>query len=213
MTLTATANKVAYAGNGSTTAFAFSFKIWAAADLKVYKRNVTTHVDTLQVITTNYTVSGTFPGTGTVTFLVAPTASETAIILRDNAQTQDLDLIANGAFEAEEVEKAADKIVGMIQVVDAKNGIAGAGIIDFASVATGAASAASNITVTGARVGDWVLVNAAGDIETTDGVFLMGKVTANDTVEVTLLNFSGSAFNATSQTVFALVIPRVNYGL
>lgn len=213
MTLSATANKVAYAGNGATTSFAFSFKIWSSADLKVYKRNNTTGVDTLQVITTNYTVSGTLPGTGSVVFGTAPSASETVIILRDNAQTQGLDLIANGAFEAEEVEKAADKIVGMIQVVDAKNGIAGTATIDFASVASGAVSAASNITVTGARVGDWVLVNAAGDIETTDGVFLFGKVTASDTVEVTLLNLSGSAFNAASQAVFALVIPRVNYGL
>jgi hypothetical protein len=213
MTLSAATNKVAYAGNGATTAFAFTFKCWSSADLKVYKRNNTTLVDTLQTITTHYTVSGTLPGTGDVVFGTAPSASETVIIVRENSMAQDLDLIANGAFEAEEVEKASDKIVGMIQNIDAKNGLAGTATIDFASVANGAVSAASNVTVTGARVGDWVIVNAAGDIETTDGVFLFGKVTANDTVEVTLLNMSGGAFNAASQAVFALVIPRVNFGL
>lgn len=213
MTLSTTANKVATAGNGSTTAFSFTFKIWASSDLKVYKRNNTTGVDTLQTETTHYTVSGTLPGTGSVNFLSAPSASETVIIVRDNPLTQLLDLIASGAFEAENVEAALDKMMGAIQNLGAKQGLAGSATIDFASVATGAVSAASNITVTGARVGDFVTVNAAGDIETTDGVFLFGKVTANDTVEVTLLNMSGSAFNAASQTVFALVQPRVNYGL
>jgi hypothetical protein len=213
MTLTTTTNKVNYAGNGSTTSFAFAFKIWAASDLKVYLRDNTTLVDTLQVITTNYTVSGTLPGTGNVVFGVAPTASQTVIIVRENSETQDLDLIANGTFAAENIEIALDKIVGMIQTIEGKLGLAGSAAIDFASVANGAVSAASNITVTGARVGDFVLVNAATTIETTDGVFLHGKVTATDTVEVTLHNMSGSAFDAASQRVFVLVLPRVNFGL
>lgn len=213
MTLSTTTNKVSFAGNGATTSFAFSFKVWAASDLMVYLRDNTTGVDTLQTLTTHYSVTGTLPGTGNVVFVSAPSATQTVIIVRDNTQTQTLDLVANGAFEAENAEVALDKIVGMVQAVNAKIGIAGSAAIDFASVATGAVSAASNITVTGARVGDFVVVNAAGDIETTDGVFLFGKVTANDTVEVTLLNMSGSAFNAASQRVFALVIPRVNHGV
>jgi hypothetical protein len=213
MTLTTTTNKVNYAGNGSTTSFAFAFKIWAASDLKVYLRDNTTLVDTLQVLTTNYSVTGTLPGTGNVVFTVAPTASQTVIIVRENSETQDLDLIANGTFAAENIEIALDKIVGMIQTIEGKLGLAGSAAIDFASVANSAVSAASNITVTGARVGDFVLVNAATTIETTDGVFLQGKVTATDTVEVTLVNFSGSAFDAASQRVFVLVLPRVNFGL
>jgi len=213
MTLSTTDNKVTAAGNGATTSFAFTFKIWATSDLKVYLRDNTTLVDTLQVLTTNYSVTGTLPGTGNVVFTVAPTASQTVIIVRDNSRTQTLDLIANGAFEAENIEAALDRIVGMIQTVDAKLGLAGSAAIDFASVANGAVSAASSITVTGARIGDFVLVNAAGTIETTDGVFLQGKVTANDTVEVTLVNFSGSAFDAASQRILCLVLPRVNFGL
>jgi hypothetical protein len=213
MTLSTTTNKVSFAGNGATTSFAFTFKIWAASDLLVYLRDNTTLVDTLQVITTNYSVTGTFPGTGNVVFTVAPTASQTVFIVRDNTKTQTLDFIANGAFEAESAEAALDKIVGMVQTLDAKMGLAGSAVIDFASVANGAISAASSITVTGALVGDLVTVSAAGDIETTDGVFLFGKVTAANTVEVTLLNMRGSAFDAASQRIFAVVLPRVNYGL
>lgn len=213
MTLSTTTTRVTYAGNGSTTSFAFAFKVWSSSDLLVYLRDNTTLVDTLQTLTTNYTVSGTLPGTGSVVMLVAPTASQTLIIVRDNSKTQTLDLIASGAFSADNIEEAFDKLVGMIQSVDAKFGVAGAQTIDFASVATGAISAGSTITVTGARIGDLVVVNAAGDIETTDGVFLVGKVTANDTVEVFLVNMSGSTFNAASQRVFAVAQPRVLFGL
>jgi hypothetical protein len=213
MTLSTTANKVTYAGDGVTTSFAFSFKIWASSDLKVYLRDDTTLLDTLQTITTHYTVSGTLPGTGNVVFLAAPTAGKTIIIVRDNTQTQTLDFIANGAFEAENAENSLDKIVGMVQTLTEKFGLTGSAVIDFASVANSAVSAASNITVTGARVGDFVTLTASGNIMTTDGVFLLGKVTATNTVEATLLNMSGGAFDAASQTVFALVFPRVNYGL
>lgn len=213
MTLSTTTNKVSYAGNGVTTSFAFAFKVWATSDLLVYLRDNTTLVDTLQTITTHYTVSGTLPGTGNVVFGVAPTASQTVFIVRDNSKTQTLDLIANGAFEAENAEAALDKVVGMVQAIDAKIGLVGSAVIDFASVATGAISAASTITVTGALVGDLVEVSAAGSIATTAGVFLFGKVTAANTVSVTLFNISGGAFDAASQTIFAQVIPRVNIGL
>jgi hypothetical protein len=213
MTLTTTINKLAYAGNGSTTSFAFSFKIWAAADLDVYLRDNTTLIDTLQTLTSNYTVSGTLPGTGNVNMVVAPTASQTLIIVRDNSLTQTLDLIANGAFEAENMETAIDKIVGMVQLVDAKLGVTGQATLDFPSVANGAVSAPITITATGARVGDFVSVSSGGTIETTAGVWLVGKVTANDTVSVTLVNFSGGAFDAASQRVFAVCRPRSNIGL
>jgi len=61
MTLSAVAARITYAGNGATTSFAFSFKIWAQADLKIYLRDTTSLVDTLQILTTDYTVTGTLP--------------------------------------------------------------------------------------------------------------------------------------------------------
>jgi hypothetical protein len=213
MTLSTTANKASYSGNGATTSFAFSFKVFASSDLKVYLRDNTTGLDTLQTLTTHYSVTGTLPGTGNVVFVTAPTSNQTVIIVRDNPQTQDFDVLANGPFDSESVELVMDKLAAMVQSI--RNlFLTGSAVIDFASVANGAVSAASNVTVTGARVGDFVLCQTASTtLMTTDGVFLFGKVTANDTVEVTVLNMSGSAFDAASQTIFALVLPRVNVGL
>ena len=122
MTLSTTASRVSYAGNGATTSFAFSFKIWAASDLKVYLRDTSLLVDTLKLLTTDYTVSGTLPGSGSVVFAIAPPSGQTVVILRGAATTQDLDLIANGAFAAENVETALDKIAGCVQALEEQTG-------------------------------------------------------------------------------------------
>ena len=115
MTLSAVAARITYAGNGATTSFAFSFKIWAQADLKIYLRDTTSLVDTLQILTTDYTVTGTLPGTGNVVFTTAPASGKNVVIVRDEAQTQDLDLIANGTFAADNIEQQFDKLTGMVQ--------------------------------------------------------------------------------------------------
>ena len=91
--------------------------------------------------------------------------------------------------------------------------LVGSATIDFADTATDAVSATSNITVAGASVGDWVLVSANGNIATTDKVELIAKVTAADTVEVYLRNDSGGNFNAASQVINVIVIPKASFGL
>ncbi len=153
MTLSTAIPRVSYAGNGATTSFAFSFKVFAAADLKVYLRDNVSLQDTLQVLTTNYTVSGTFPGTGNVVFGVAPPSGKTVIILRDPAVDQALDLIASGSFAAENVETALDKLASYVQsLAQRATWLEGNVTVDFASIASGALSAAQNITVTGAAI-------------------------------------------------------------
>ena len=52
MTLTTITSRIAHAGDGVSTTFAFPFKIWAAANLKVYLRDTATLADTLQTLTT-----------------------------------------------------------------------------------------------------------------------------------------------------------------
>jgi hypothetical protein len=92
--------------------------------------------------------------------------------------------------------------------------LTGSATIDFASVADNAVSATSNITVTGAAVGDLVVsVSSSGNIDSTNGITLCAKVTATNTVGVFLINDSGGAFDAASQTVNVLVIPKANVGL
>lgn len=65
-----------------------------------------------------------------------------------------------------------------------------------ASIATGAAGLSSgDITVTGAALGDFVLMTPEADI--VDGI-VAATVTAANTVTVTLANLSGSAITALS---------------
>jgi hypothetical protein len=77
MTISSTTTKVSYAGNGSTTVFAYTFKIFADADLEVIVRSAT-GTETTKSLTTHYTVSGAgADGGGNVTFGTAPVSGET----------------------------------------------------------------------------------------------------------------------------------------
>src|SRR4029078_5214955 len=110
MTLSTTASRVSYAGNGSLASFVFAFKIWAPSDLKIYLRDSTTLVDVLQTLTTDYTVSvASYPSSRSVVFNTPPPSGRIVVILRDGATTQALDLFANGAFAAENMETALDR--------------------------------------------------------------------------------------------------------
>lgn len=60
-------------------------------------------------------ITSAYPNTGTVVFVSAPAAGQTVVIVRDMPLTQDLDLIASGAFAAENVEVQLDKLAGEIQ--------------------------------------------------------------------------------------------------
>jgi len=118
MTLSTTTARVSYAGNGATTSFAFAYKVWAASNLKVYLRDNTTLVDTLQTLVTHYSIDiVTYPNTGNVVFVTAPASGQTVVIVRDMPLTQELDLIASGSFAAENVEAQLDKLAAEIQTL------------------------------------------------------------------------------------------------
>lgn len=104
MTITVQTARDEYVGNGVTTNFAVTFEFDVAADLKVYQAGV------LKTLTTHYTVSGGSGSTGTVSFLVAPAATEEVVILDDPAITQQTDYIDNDPFPAESHERALDKL-------------------------------------------------------------------------------------------------------
>ena len=72
--------------------------------------NIASLQDTLQVITTNYTLSGAGTQSGTCTFGTAPTANDRITIYRQTPITQLLDLKENDTFSAEAGEDAVDKL-------------------------------------------------------------------------------------------------------
>ncbi len=280
MTLSTTTARISYAGDGSTTSFAFSFKIWAASDLKVYLRDVNTLADTLQTLTTHYSIVGTLPGAGSVLFVTAPASTQRIVILRDPSATQDLDLQANGAFAADNIETALDKIVGLVQSLDEQAGRAltlpvgtslanlalteptlvragqvlavnnsgdGYGLIaqtdiatvsvssyvatliddadapsaratlglnmirqtgityDPASLASGSETESGNITITGAAIGDHVMVFPPYDLQ---GIFCQGRVTASNTVRIRLRNGTAGTIDLASSPAWEIWIVK-----
>ncbi len=72
--------------------------------------------ETVQTIKTQYTVSGVGDGGGgNITFVTAPTATQTVVILREQPLTQGLDLVPNDPFPAESLEESFDKLTFMVQ--------------------------------------------------------------------------------------------------
>ena len=115
MTVSSTTTKNSYSGDGSTTVFAYGFKIFAAADLKVILRSAA-GTETVQTLTTDYSVSnvGNTNG-GNVTFVTAPASGVTVVIRREAALTQATDYTANDPFPAASHEDALDKLTFLAQ--------------------------------------------------------------------------------------------------
>jgi len=122
MTVTSTNQKVQFNGNGSTTVFAYNFKIFAQTDLSVILRSAA-GTETVQQLTTNYTVSGVGVASGgNVTMGVAPPSGTTLTILRVQPNLQGLDLVPNDPFPAGSMEDALDKLTFMVQTHDEEIG-------------------------------------------------------------------------------------------
>lgn len=109
MTISSQLKRLSYSGNGSTTSFAYSFRILDQASLKVVVQSAA-GVDSVKTITTDYTVSGVGSSVGgAVVFVTAPILGETVSIILDPELTQLTDYSTGGAFPAQSHEDALDK--------------------------------------------------------------------------------------------------------
>ena len=120
MTLTATTNKVAYAGNGSTTSFAITFIYWDDTDVRVILSNNTTGAETVWTDGTQYNLSGGSGATGTLTIDTSPTdytpaTGETLTIKSNLPDTQSTSLPLGGSLPSTSIEERFDKNVRLSQ--------------------------------------------------------------------------------------------------
>lgn len=116
MTLATTNSRVSYNGNGVTTAFSFPYRFLQDSDLTVILVTVATGVETTQMLTTNYTVTGAGDDAGgTVTMLVAPASGTRLVIERIVPVTQEMDYIEGDNFPASSHEAALDKLTMIAQ--------------------------------------------------------------------------------------------------
>ena len=121
MTINSTIRKVGpYIGNGSTSAFPFTFKVFQPADLEVIRLNESTGIETTLVLTTDYTVTlnldqDSNPG-GTVVLVAGPLASGYRLTLTsDLANLQPTDLTNQGGFYPDVINDALDRATIQIQ--------------------------------------------------------------------------------------------------
>ena len=118
MTISSTTTKNSYSGNGSTTAFAYTFFIPTSSDIQVIERS-SAGVETVKsegTGSTNYSISGVGSSSGgTVTMVTAPASGTTLVLRRSTTQTQTTDYVANDPFPAETHESALDKLTIIAQ--------------------------------------------------------------------------------------------------
>lgn len=116
MTVSSTTTRNSYSGDGSTTVFAYGFKIFDDDDITVIVRTNATGAESVQTKTTDYTVSGVGSASGgNITFVTAPASGTTVVLLRETAQTQLTDYTPNDPFPAASHEDALDKLTLLSQ--------------------------------------------------------------------------------------------------
>ena len=116
MTVSSTTKRNSYTGDGSTTTFAYSFKIFDDDDITVIVRTTATGTESVQSKTTHYSVTGVGSASGgNVVFGSAPSSAQTVVLLRQTAQTQATDYTPNDPFPAASHEDALDKLTLMTQ--------------------------------------------------------------------------------------------------
>lgn len=119
MTVITTTSSIRYTGNDIASVFAYNFRIFNDSDLVVTEEVIATEVQTVLVLTTDYTVSGAGNASGGNVTLVAGALPSTKklIIERDVPQTQLVDLEENSPSPALVTENAYDKLTMLVQQV------------------------------------------------------------------------------------------------
>ena len=114
-----------FIGNGTTTAYPFSFKVFARGDLLVARTDLA-GTETILTLDADYSVTlnsnqGSSPG-GMVTLSSALPSGYTLAMTTNIPMTQGLDLTNNGGFYPAQINDALDRIVVQIQQIAAKVG-------------------------------------------------------------------------------------------
>lgn len=120
MTLSTTANKVSFAGDGTTVSFAIPFLFIENAHIEAVLRDAA-GIETTWVLNTQYTLTGAgLAAGGTLVVSVdpedyTPAVGETLVIRRVVPETQETDYPEGGAFPAAAHEQALDKLTMLVQ--------------------------------------------------------------------------------------------------
>jgi hypothetical protein len=113
-TVTTEKNRSTHIGNDVTTVFNTEFEFFENTSLIVTLVNDTTGIETVQALTTNYTVAGGAGSTGTVQMIVAPATGETLVIENNEPAAQGTDYLTFDPFDSETTEARLDRMMMVI---------------------------------------------------------------------------------------------------
>lgn len=172
MTVSSTTTKDSYSGDGSTTVFAYTFKIFDDDDVAVIVRTDATGSETTKTKTTDYTVSGVGNANGgNITFGTAPASGETVVLLRSTSQTQTTDYTPNDPFPAAAHEDALDRMTFLAQELqeelDRSIKVSKTNTITSAEFTIGASDRANKIFAFDSN-GDFAVTQEIGTFKGTD---------------------------------------------
>ncbi|MCJ8702085.1 hypothetical protein MWH01_24040, partial [Escherichia coli] len=124
MTVSTEVDHNEYTGNGVTTSFPYTFRIFKPSDLKVQIADVDENI-TVLTLDSDYSVTGAGIYSGGTVVLPSPLKNGWQILIaRDLPATQETDLRNQGKFFAEVHEDAFDKLTMLIQQCFAELGLA-----------------------------------------------------------------------------------------
>lgn len=108
-----------YNGNGSNTDFAIPFEYEDEDFVQVYVRDtsVSPPTETLKTVVTHYTLTGATATTlpTTVSFLVAPSATDKVLVIKKTTKTQAINLLGTDKISSVSITDALDKLTDMVQ--------------------------------------------------------------------------------------------------
>ena len=158
MTVSSLSVKNSYNGDNSTTSFAYTFPIHSTSELQVILR-AANGTETVQTITTHYSIVDNGAAGGQVNFVTAPATGVAVVLLRDTNLTQETDYISNDPFPAETHEAALDKLTLQQQELQEELNRA-------IKISRSNDIASSEITQTAsARAGKLLAFDSSGDLE------------------------------------------------
>src|ERR1700734_555220 len=117
MSLTNTAFRAQYTGNGTTVSFATGFYFLENSDVSVIV--TVSGVNTTLNQGTDYTISGALnPSGGTVLCAVAPVSGATITVVRTSPLTQHTTFVDNDSLPAISLEEGLDKLTMIAQEME-----------------------------------------------------------------------------------------------
>lgn len=209
MTQPSTVFRKDYSGNGATTEFAYTWKIYDKSHLTVTRITVADNTEEVLTVDVDYTVTGVGnTNGGNVVISPAPTSAYDFVITPNFPQEQDIDFTNQAAVPPERVEEGMDKIVGQIkqQQNDISLSLKGAKALGTSYVfRITEAPVDSNVLVWSGTGGD--IINATLSSISSEIDTVITGPTAND-----ILVWNGSAWTDKSPSEYAALSGFVTAG-